>query len=56
MSLLKKHVGEVPARRDPVFVDDSDDVEFEVDFIASKRVIGSRIEYLVHWKGFGVYD
>ena len=55
VSLLKKHVGELPPKRAPVFVN-SDDDEFEVELIASKRLRGNKVEYLVHWKGYGVFD
>lgn len=54
VSLLKPHSGSLPFLRQPVF--DFDDEEFEVEKILQKRVSRNKIEYLVKWSGYGVYD
>ncbi len=55
VSLLKPHFGIVPLPRAPIFVDDESE-EFEVEKILQKRIFKNKVEYLVKWKGYDVYD
>ena len=53
-SLLKPHFGPLPVKRAPVFTVKED--VFEVERILQKRVYCNRIEYLVKWTGYDVFD
>ena len=60
-SLLKPHVpntieGRVPEQAPPVFLDNSDVPEWEVEAILDARRRGRGFQYLVHWKGYGIAD
>ncbi len=46
VSLLKKVHGE-PIRRAPVFTDDSDVAEYEVEKVLARRLSGRTVEYLI---------
>ena len=55
-SLLRKLEGEIPPVHDPIFEDTEGDDLFEVEFIVDERFRRNKKEFLVHWKGFNVYD
>ena len=40
----------------PVTVSEGDasHVEYEVDYIADCRIVRNKVEYLIHWKGYGL--
>ena len=54
-SLLRKLEGDLPPVHDPVFEADDEDL-FEIDYIVDMRKRKNKIEYLVHWKNYGIYD
>ena len=54
VSVLKPHFGPVPPARAPVF--SIEEPEFEVEKILGKRLSRNKIEYLVAWKGYNVWD
>ena len=54
VSVLKPHFGPVPPARAPVF--SIAKPEFEVEKILGKRLSRNKIEYLVAWKGYNVWD
>ena len=56
VSSLKAHCGEAPRQRAALFVPDVAGEEFEVDCLLDRRTRRNRVEYLVQWKGYGVYD
>lgn len=56
VSALKPHHGDAPRQRAAIFVPDVSHEEFEVDCLLDKRSRRNRVEYLVQWKGYGVYD
>ena len=56
VSLLKAHHGAPPPQREAVFVPDTCSDEFEIECLIDKRVKRNRTEYLVRWKGYGIYD
>ena len=56
VSLLKPHHGEPPRQRAAIFTPDASQEEFEVECLLDKRTRRNKVEYLVRWKGYGVYD
>ena len=55
VSLLKPFVGEPPEQREPVFIAE-EGAELEVERIAAHRVTRGRLQFLIHWKGFPVWE
>ena len=55
VSLLKPFVGEPPAPREPVF-EAEDGEELEVERLAAHRLVRGRRQFLVHWKGYPVWE
>ena len=55
-SLLRKLEGDLPPIHDPIFEDHEGDDLFEIEYIVDERLHRNKKEFLVHWKGFNVYD
>ena len=55
VSLLKPYVGEPPEQREPVFIAE-EGAELEVERIAAHRVTRGRLQFLIHWKGYPVWE
>lgn len=48
-------MGEQPEEREPIFVA-NEGAELEVERIAAHRVTRGRLQYLIHWKGYPVWE
>ena len=63
-SLLEPYVenqieGRIPPPEPPVMITDADGDnhdEFVVEEILDKRVKRNKVEYLIHWKGYGIQE
>ena len=55
VSLLKPFVGDPPPEREPIFVAE-EGAELEVERIADHRTARGRREFLIHWKGYPVWE
>ena len=44
--------GEIPEEPAPIYLEEEDEPEYEVDKILDSRIRWRRIEYLVSWKGY----
>ena len=55
-SLLRKLEGPLPPIHEPIFEDNNFEDLFEVDYIVDARKRRNRLEYLVHWKHYGIFD
>lgn len=44
--------GEIPTPPEPVYLEDEDEPEYEVEEILDSRVRWKKLEYLVKWKGY----
>ena len=55
-SVLRKLEGDLPLNYEPIFEDSDGDDLFEVEYIVADRLRRNKKEFLVHWKGYNVYD
>ncbi len=55
VSLLKPFVGTPPPVREPVF-EAEEGAELEVERLAAHRISRGRRQFLVHWKGYPVWE
>ena len=55
VGLLKQFSGEPPLARPPVFVQE-DGEDFEVESLEGHRVVRGKAQFLVHWKGYPVFE
>ncbi len=56
VSLLKPFVGSAPSPREPVFTTPDEEEDFEVEAILDHRIVRSKRQYLLQWKGYPLFE